>query len=157
VSHPAFRLSGTRGLRLAPWILAACALPSCGPTNDGPPRYILRGQVTFEGKPVPAGFITFSPSADRGNQGPGGGAPIVNGSYVTPRDKGIVGGAYDVRIVGYDGKATVMEGEQLPDGSPLFRPFETTVDFPKEDSVKDFDVLPAAENTDVNTESGIVP
>jgi hypothetical protein len=157
VSQPAIRLSGIRGLRPVLWFLAACALPSCGQTNDGPPRYLLRGKVTFEGKPVPAGFITFSPSADRGNQGPGGGAPIVNGSYATPRDKGIVGGAYDVRIVGYDGKATVMEGEELKDGSPLFRPFETTVDLPKEDSVKDFEVQNTVENNEVNTESEIVP
>lgn len=157
MSQRAIRLSGLRGLRLALWILAACSLPSCGQTIDGPPRYILRGKVTFEGKPVPAGFITFSPSADRGNHGPGGGAPIVNGSYAAPRDKGVVGGAYDVRIVGYDGKATVMEGEQLPDGTPLFRPFETTVELPKEDSVKDFDVQNTVENTEVNTVREIVP
>lgn len=121
-------------------VLVVSALASCSPTPEGPTRYVVRGQVTYDGKPVPAGFITLSPSAERGNSGPGGGAPIVNGRFTTPRDKGVVGGAYEVRITGFDGKPTTMEGEELPDGNPLFAPFTTTVDFAREDSVMNFDV-----------------
>jgi hypothetical protein len=149
VNQPAICHSGLRGFtRPALLILAVCGLASCSRSPDGPPRFVLSGSVTFDGQPVRAGFITLSPSADRGNQGPGGGAPIVNGRYSTPREKGIVGGAYDVRIIGYDGKAAVVEGEELPDGSPLFPPFETTVDLSKSDSVKDFEVPKPAPPTE---------
>lgn len=152
-------IPGKRGFALRNLlILLVCVLPSCGRAPDGPPRFVLRGKVTFDGKPVGAGFITFSPSAKGGNSGPGGGAPIVNGQYVTPRDKGVVGGAYDVRIVGYDGKPTEVEGEKLPDGLPLFAPFDTTVDLSKSDSEKDFEVPKNAEPRNIPTqESDVVP
>lgn len=103
-------------------------------------EFRVTGNVTFDGKPVPKGFITFEPDASKGNTGPGGGAEIRSGSFATTRGKGISGGAYVVKIVGYDGVATTQSGEELPDGRPLFPTYTTKVDFPKESTTKDFAV-----------------
>lgn len=124
---------------LTSWLaITACG---CGHTNDGPPRFRLSGSVTYDGKPVVAGFVTFAPDTSKGNSGPGGGASIRNGKYRTDADKGIVGGPHLVRIIGYDGIKTVMEGEELTDGKPLFEPYEASIDFPKQDGTHDF-VIP---------------
>jgi hypothetical protein len=40
----------------------------CGP--DGPSRYSISGSVTFQGKPVPVGFIKFEPDTAKSNAGP---------------------------------------------------------------------------------------
>lgn len=128
---------------MKPWLYWSFALlllsvVGCGATSDGPRRYAVSGTVTHKGMPVPKGFITFEPAA--GNNGPGGGAEIVNGKYDTQVAAGVVGGAYKVRIVGTDGVKTTVSGEELADGSPLFPPYETTLEFAKENAVKDFAV-----------------
>jgi hypothetical protein len=122
--------------------VAACLLSGCG-GSDGPPRYQVSGAVTYDGKPVPKGHVTFNPDTAQGNSGPGGGAPIVNGKYRTTADMGVVGGPHQVKIVGYDGVPVNMEGEELPDGTPLFTPYQTTVDFPEEKTEQNFEI-PAA-------------
>lgn len=116
----------------------------CG-GDSGPPRYQVSGAVTYQGQPVPKGFVTFSPDTSQGNSGPGGGAEIVDGRYVTAAGKGVIGGPHQVRIVGYDGIPISMEGEELTDGQPLFAPFVTTIDFPTEDSTQDF-TIPLGDN-----------
>jgi hypothetical protein len=117
------------------------ALAGCGSAESGPQRYHVSGNVTYDGKPVPKGFITFSPDTSKGNEGPGSGAPIENGTYDTSGGKGTVGGPHRVRIVGYDGVPTTEQGEELPDGKPLFPPYETTVDLPKEQNHRhDFEI-----------------
>lgn len=117
---------------------ALLLLVGCG--SDGPPRYGVHGTVTFDGQPIPKGFIKLLPDASQGNDGPGGGAPIENGKYATPSGKGIIGGPHVVRIVGFDGVPTAMGGEELADGKSLFPPYETTINFPKEDAQQDFNV-----------------
>ncbi len=124
-------------------MLVGCALfvtSGCGGGDDGPPRYQLSGNATFAGKPIPKGFITFSPDASKGNSGPGSGAAIENGRYVTEEGKGVVGGPHVVKIVGTDGVPATESGEELPDGKSLFKPFEASADLPKENGEKDFDV-----------------
>ena len=118
----------------------ACLILLTGCGSGGPTRYPVSGKVTFKGEPIPQGFITFEPDADQGNSGPGGGAQIDQGVYSTGVEKGVVGGAYTVKIVGYDGKVITMEGEELKEGTPLFPPYYTSVDFPQSESTKDFDV-----------------
>ena len=112
----------------------------CGNDTSGPQRYALSGAVTHNGQPVPKGFITLEPDSEQGNSGPGGGAEIVNGKYDTKIEKGIVGGFYKVRITGTDGVPVTISGEELPDGTPLFEPYETKIDFPKETTTRDFEV-----------------
>jgi hypothetical protein len=116
----------------------------CGCGAEGPARYELSGTVTYDGKPVPKGFVTITPDASQGNEGPGGGAAIVDGKYSTDAGKGIIGGPHVVRIVGYDGVPTRVEGEELPDGKSLFPPYQTTVDFPKQDGEHDFAIPKSA-------------
>ena len=110
----------------------------CG-APSGPVRYDLSGSVRYGGKPVPVGEVSLAPDGARGNQGPGSLVLIKNGRYRTERHKGIVGGAYLVRIVGFDG---VPVGEST-EGTLLFPPYETTMDFPRQNGTHDFDV-PAA-------------
>lgn len=121
-------------------VLSVCLIGGCGSTPEGPPRFQVSGSVTYDGKPVPKGFITFEPDSAAGNKGPGGGAPIVNGKYKTYADKGVVGGPHLVKIVGYDGVSASVEGEQLADGKPLFSTYETKFDFPKQNGTRDFTV-----------------
>lgn len=123
--------------------VAGCVLlfAGCG-GNRGPERYSLTGQVKFEGKPVPHGFIMFTPDKSKGNEGPATGAPIVDGKYTTPRGKGAVGGPHVVKITGYDGVPIVEEGEELSDGTELFPPYVQSVELPKESQTMDFDVPP---------------
>lgn len=109
--------------------------------GDKSGTFPVKGTVTYDGKPVPVGFVTFSPDYEKGNSGPGGGAPIKDGKFETELGKGVVGGPYEVRIVGYTGQRTTESGEELQDGPPLFPAYTTTMDFPKEASTQDF-VIP---------------
>jgi hypothetical protein len=133
-------------VRCAMWRFIAAmalALPLAGCGSEGPPRYELSGTVTFDGKPVPKGFITFTPDTEKGNDGPGGGAEIIDGKYRTESGKGIIGGPHNVRIVGYDGIPARVEGEDLPDGKSLFAPHQEKIDFPKQDREYNFAIAKA--------------
>jgi hypothetical protein len=121
--------------------IATFILAGCGDT-DGLKRYRVTGTIKFKGSPIPQGFIQFNPDTDQGNRGPGGGASIVNGKYDAPRSKGIVGGAYIIRITGSDGVSTKENGEEIDTGKPLFLPIEMQHKFPNEDTTWDFDVQP---------------
>lgn len=136
-----------RSLILSLAFMLSLAIAGCSSSDEGPTKYQLSGKVTFQGKPVPKGQITFAPDNASGNRGPGSGAPIVDGHFETPPGKGQIGGAHQVRVVGYDGVPTSMEGETLPDGTPLFPPYETVIDLPKEDGTYDIKV-PAAGATE---------
>ncbi|MEW4565249.1 hypothetical protein AB1K70_22180 [Bremerella sp. JC770] len=104
--------------------------------SDGLERYHLSGSITYEGRPVPAGEIQFTPNSREGNPGPGTFLKIENGHYETAPGKGVLGGPYGVRIVGYDGQAN----SESDLGVSLFKPFSEKVDLPKEDSTKDFEI-----------------
>lgn len=125
-------------------LLVTATVSGCTPAESGPERFQVSGAVTYAGKPVPKGYITFSPDSAQGNQGPGGGAAIENGRYTTLPDKGVTGGPYLVRISGYDGIAVTISGEELPDGQALFNQYETTVEFPRQNTEQDFEVPAAA-------------
>lgn len=115
-----------------------------GETDKGPKRYQISGTVTFEGKPVPYGTISFMPDSEKGNQGPQGIAEIVDGKFNTAtKGKGIVGGPHQITITGASEKADPNAPEDLDTPArdvSLFKPFETEFDFPKEDTTKNFDV-----------------
>lgn len=122
-------------------VLVVVAL-GCGSGDTGPQRYQVSGKVTFKGQPVPVGSIYFETA-----NGPSGGAQIINGSYDTSSGKGVVGGSHDVVIQGFDGAGTAP-GEL---GTPIFKPFRVSEDFPKADTTKDFEVpASAAEGLDTS-------
>ncbi|MBA2113296.1 hypothetical protein [Bremerella alba] len=117
--------------------VVVCCLLVLGCTkSDGLERHKLSGTVTYDGQPVPQGEIQFTPNSREGNPGPGTFIKIENGHYETPSGKGVLGGAYGVRIVGYDGKANT-ESDM---GVSLFNPYSERIDLPKEDSTRDFQV-----------------
>ena len=100
------------------------AATGCGGAGDtGPPRHSIQGAVTVDGTPVPAGEITFEPDGAKGNNGPMTIANIEDGRYQTPDDKGVVGGAYLVRVTAYKVKPPENDphaGRDPMTGSPYF-------------------------------------
>ncbi len=101
-------------------------------------RYTLSGTITMpDGKPVPAGEINFEPDGQAGNKGPASMAQIRQGKYSLPKDQGVVGGKYIVRISPFDGNAF---GESIQ-GRPLTKAQHVeNVDFPMKNSTHDFKV-----------------
>lgn len=126
------------------YLLLAILANGCSGKKDGPERYNVSGEVTFQGKPVPKGFINFRPDDSKQNTGPGSGAAIVDGKYELEDGKGVVGGAYIVEITGSDGVPYTESGEEVTDGKELFPKYTTTFNFPKEDTKQNFDVPPAS-------------
>ena len=111
----------------------------CGQHDKGPRRYNLSGTVTYQGKPVPTGEISFLPDSSQGNTGPGAVAFIQDGRYETRRNKGVTPGPTVVIITGYDG----VSNSDSATGKALFSSFDTRVDLEDRDAVKDFVVEPS--------------
>lgn len=131
----------SKATRVSHLIVAAMAVvlagTSCGCSHtSGPTRYPVTGNVTYAGKPLAAGRISFEPDTERGNKGPAGYGDIVDGKYETYRTMGAVGGSHRVVIEGYSGSTP----EQRRKRSPLFPPHITTVDLPLEKTAVDFDI-----------------
>lgn len=119
---------------------ACCVVAGCG----GQRGYRVSGKVTFQGKPVPAGKILFSPDATKGNTGPTGYADIKDGEYDTalPGGKGVVGGPMIVEITGNDPSAKSDGSGPVEPGTvkSLFPRYETKAELPKSETTKDFEV-----------------
>ena len=80
------------------------ALTGC---SSGPKPMRVWGNVTFEGKPLPEGTITFTPIAP--HTGPSTGGSITEGRYEVPEKVGpLSGGQYRVEIT-----ATRSSGRQV--------------------------------------------
>jgi hypothetical protein len=105
-------------------------------SSDGPARFPVSGSVTFNGEPVPAGAVVFTPDHEQGNQGPAAYAPIHQGRYETEKGKGVIGGPHKVRITGQSGESTGA----LSDTQKLFEDYETERELPKKSSVQDFKI-----------------
>ncbi|MFM8326721.1 MAG: hypothetical protein ACKN9U_17815, partial [Pirellulaceae bacterium] len=123
-------------------VLVTAVLPllgGCGGQGDDVLRFDVAGTVSHGGQPVPAGYVQFMPDSTQGNSGPSGGAPIEGGKFDTAvSGQGVVGGAYVVRVSGYDGNA--KPENELPFGMPLFPEYSTKVVFPKAAHNIDFEV-----------------
>lgn len=105
-------------------------------------RFDLSGTVTYQGKPVPTGYLVLSPDAQAGNRGPGATATISDGKYQTQEGSGTVGGPHLVTIFGFDGNGYVMAGGIAnPMGKPLCRS-EMRADLLRENGTYDFVVSP---------------
>lgn len=70
----------------------------CGPS--GPQRAVVFGTVTYDGKEVGDGEISFIPKAE--TSGSGGGSRITLGQYRIDLGGGVLLGDYKVSIVGYE-------------------------------------------------------
>ncbi|MDR2705581.1 MAG: hypothetical protein LBC02_07360 [Planctomycetaceae bacterium] len=97
----------------------------CGGTKT----YPLTGHVTFDGKPVPRGMITFLPKTDQTDAGSYAMAVIKEGNYKIEKGKlGLVGGTYSVIVTGTNGVAE----EFHPEGIPLFADYRMEFIFSQE-------------------------
>jgi len=122
----------TAGLGL---VVVLVLFTGCG--QSGPTYYQVAGTVTFGGQPVPKGTVTFEPDAAKGVRGQMGYADLVHGKFDTRlAGKGVLGGAYVIRILGYDGKAAY----EAPYGNGIFPEYTINRDLPKEDSTLTIDV-----------------
>ena len=120
---------------------ALLSLAGCG-SAGGPARFDLSGTVTYAGKPLPAGYLVFSPDTSQGNKGPGAQADIKDGRYQTPAGQGTIGGPHVVTISGFDGVAFGDGPAKNPMGKPLFTSCQVKADLPKEAGTQDFTVPP---------------
>ena len=112
-------------------VLCIC-LAGCGSSEE--PTFHVSGTANYDGKPIPAGIIYFDPDPMKGGKGPQGFANIHDGAYKTAQ--GIRGGAYSVRITGYDGKPA----SEAPLGKTLFVEQEMKKELPAADSELNFDI-----------------
>jgi hypothetical protein len=110
------------------------AVAGCG--RQGPPQLDVSGEVTWQGQPVPAGIITFTPDVRQGNSGAQGVAKIRNGRYST-RDSGGRGaapGPQVITVLGYDGQNPTDES---PLGQMLFPEYQLERDLSESRSTLD--------------------
>lgn len=99
-------------------------------------RWDISGNVTYGGKPVSEGHITFDPVTS----GSGGGfAKIVDGKFDTQMEgRDHPGGAHRVTIAAYKG----LKNPKNPDSDVLllFPAYETEVELPRNRSTMNFEV-----------------
>jgi hypothetical protein len=118
--------------------VAIAFLAGCGRNGDVP-RYELSGTLAYNGKAVPAGYITFTPDASKGNQGPATSVSVFNGRFRTPPGTGTIGGPHIATLSGSDSCEAVPNGPiATPKGQPLFKNVAVKIDLPREDSSYDF-------------------
>jgi hypothetical protein len=132
-------------IRWHSWRLFVCLAllcAGCGSSDETNP-FEVSGTVTFNGQPVPAGVVLFTPDGAKGNHGATGFAKIKAGKFDTRDEgRGTVGGAHVVTINGFDGNPAPQA--ELPDGKPLFPDYTVHIDLPKETTTHDFNIPASA-------------
>jgi hypothetical protein len=95
-----------------PSALLLLGMSSC---DSGPRRMPVSGTVTFKGAPLKEGTITFIPLTTTTQEG----APIADGKFSFPADKGLAPGIYRVSISSIDA-TTRLDSKKPPgpSGSP---------------------------------------
>jgi len=143
-------LSRTVFVCFACFSFACFSLCGCNVQESGPDLHQVTGSVTYDGEPLKAGRITFTPDSSQGNAGPTGYAVIRDGKYDTAVQggKGVVAGAVKVLISGEsralpNEAAQDVEDEEMIDfPEPLFENYQSTAQITesKEPNQLDFDV-----------------
>lgn len=103
-------------------LLPALALLGCGQEEKLTP---LRGQVFYQGKPLPGGTIVFSPDVERGGRGPLACGEIAADGRYTLRTQGAPG-----VVPGWHRVTIAPPSEALP-GSPATAAPPATVGLPR--------------------------
>jgi hypothetical protein len=134
-------LAGTPARAACLMLLASLVAAGCGPRD----RYAISGSVTLEGKPIPAGTITFVPFGAGKPGRTAGFCEIKAGKYATKTGRNPGSGPHRVMIGGCDGVPYQSQmgeiTENHPMGKPLFPTHIVEIDVPeKNGSVFDFDV-----------------
>lgn len=106
--------------------------------------YRVSGNVTFQGKPVPAGKIYFMPDSSKGNNGATGYADIKDGKYDTSAQGGqnAPAGAVLIAVEGTDPSAAPNTKDTSGEVTAklLFARYEKSVELPTSSSTQDIDV-----------------
>lgn len=111
-------------------LIVALGILGCGPQEEK--LYHVSGTVTYGGKPVPKGRISFDPTTE----GPMGFATIEDGKYDTAKGNGVRGGKYSIRVNAFNG----IPGPDLPFGQSLFNEYTGATELPAKDSTFDLDI-----------------
>jgi len=115
------------------WSFALLTFAAFSVCAKGENLYNVSGTVTHGGNPIPKGVISFVPRED----GPQGFANIWDGKYDTAKEgQGVRGGAYDIRVIGFDGKQV----NDAPFGNALFPEYNGAKELPQADTTFDLDV-----------------
>jgi hypothetical protein len=79
-------------------------LVGCSASGDGLPREEVSGSVTFDGRSLANGSISFIPAGgpSAGGDTTPGGSTITDGKFSIPREAGLVPGTYNVAIYASD-------------------------------------------------------
>ena len=135
--------------------LGAVLVLTAGCSKQGRKLGQLSGKVTFKGKPVPAGYVSFTPDGSGGNLGNVKVAQIKDGFFDTSveSDPGILPGPTIIRIAGFDGKK--LKG--FSQGKQIFNPHEVRFTVPEGTSTQDFDVPNSAANNLIITPTSDEP
>ena len=98
----------------------------------------ISGKVSFKGKPVPAGYVTFTPDVGKGTNGQVVGFQIKDGNYDSIRNTppGIAPGSYKLSIAGFDGVVIPFFGQ----GKQIFNPINDECVVSEGVSTKDIEV-----------------
>jgi hypothetical protein len=117
----------------------AAVLALAAGCSSKPEMAQVSGTVTFQGKPVPAGWISFTPEPGKGLVRV---CQIKDGVYDSSKepDPGIHPGKNQVKIAGFDGKQIPYWGQ----GKQIFNPVDDTLDVPPGVSTKDFEIPESA-------------
>jgi hypothetical protein len=107
--------------------------------SSGPEMAQVSGTVTFQGKPVPAGWISFTPESGDGSVRV---CQITDGVYDSSKEgePGVYPGRNRIKIAGFDGKKIPFWGQ----GKQIFNPIDDTFDVPSGTSTKDWVVPESA-------------
>lgn len=132
------------GIKKSQWYFAHLCIITlalsvgCSSSDDPFPRFAFSGTVTFNGAPVPAGRVVIEPDEIAGNKGPQSILLIKDGKFDSTDGRGAIAGDVIIRVEGLDGKPDEVAG--LPDGAPLFPPYEMKKSLPAESSTIEIEV-----------------
>jgi hypothetical protein len=98
--------------RSRPWSALIFAILLCAGCGRDLNRQAVSGTVSYKGKPIARGSITFAPAEGQGPTFVS--APIEDGKFAIPKSAGPVPGKYLVRFEAYD---KIQYGPAIP-GDP---------------------------------------
>jgi hypothetical protein len=91
--------------------VVSLSLASAGCGKSGPQRFAVSGRVTLDGAPIEDGEILLRP--DQATKAPTAAAPIENGAYAIPEDRGPLAGTYDVVITAQRKTGKKVQAEMI--------------------------------------------
>ncbi|WP_165246353.1 hypothetical protein [Paludisphaera soli] len=95
--------------RLVPAALVVAAVVGCGDSSE-PPRLPVSGKVTLDGKPLPAGQLTFVPLDGRTASV----AEVRDGAFQTDGSTGPAPGRYQVEIYAVESTGKTIPSPDIP-------------------------------------------